>query len=78
MSNIDERFRLGGVPLDWIIQNKEWIFSGAGIFLLGAIGQAFFKRRYKTKQVQKSGKHSVNIQVGKDLNVGKEYKNDKQ
>lgn len=56
--------------MDWIIQNKEWLFSGIAIAIpLAAIGW-FFSKGYN-QQVQKSGKNSTNIQVGRNFSVGR-------
>ena len=64
--------------IDWFIANKEWVFSGIGI----AIISWFFIRKSKNqKQTQKSGNNSINIQVGKNLNINKsqsEEKNDRK
>jgi LPXTG-motif cell wall-anchored protein len=56
--------------MDWIQDNKEWLFSGLGVFLLGLLF-AFSKKRKKqknTKMKQKSGSDSTNIQIGGDYN----------
>ncbi|MGK4922279.1 hypothetical protein ACSLUB_07065 [Bordetella hinzii] len=56
--------------MEWIIENKTWLFSGIAIAIpLAAIGWLTSSR--KTKQSQKSGKKSVNIQVGGNLKIGK-------
>lgn len=34
---------------NWIVTNKEWVFSGIGVFLLGLL-IAFFKRKRKIIQ----------------------------
>lgn len=55
--------------LDWIMDNKEWIFSGIGIFALTSIVatiKLFLKNNkgtVKILQKQKSGKHSINSQI---------------
>ena len=36
--------------IEWITKNKEWIFSGAGIFLLTIIGSFFMKWFHKNKE----------------------------
>lgn len=54
--------------MEWIIENKTWLFSGIAIALpLALIGWFIAGRR--NKQVQKGGKNSTNIQVGGDLNI---------
>jgi hypothetical protein len=57
------------VTMDWIIENKEWLFSGVAIGIpIALIG--WFISSQGNKQVQKGGKNSTNIQVGGSLNIG--------
>lgn len=44
----------------------EWAFSGIGVFIVGLF---FVKKQKLQKQVQKSGKNSINIQSGKNTNI---------
>ncbi|WP_373330684.1 hypothetical protein [Salmonirosea aquatica] len=56
--------------MNWIIDNKEWIFSGIGVFIIGIV-ITFMTRERKNKSVkmkQKSGSNSKNIQIGGDYN----------
>jgi len=56
--------------MDWIVENKEWIFSGIGVFVLGFV-ISIFARKGKQKSIkmkQKSGSNSTNIQIGGDYN----------
>lgn len=57
--------------MDWIINNKEWIFSGVGIFIITFILKTFIKRKRINidKQIQKSGDNSINYQSKGDINV---------
>lgn len=55
--------------MEWILENKEWLFSGIAIAVPIAIIGWFFSSR-GSKQVQKGGKNSINIQVGKSLKIG--------
>jgi hypothetical protein len=55
--------------MDWIIENKDWLFSGVAIAVPLAIIGWFIATR-GNKQVQKGGKNSTNIQVGGSLNIG--------
>lgn len=55
--------------MDWIIENKDWLFSGVAIAIPIAIIGWFISTR-GNKQIQKSGKSSTNIQVGGNLNIG--------
>jgi hypothetical protein len=48
--------------MDWIIDNKEWIFSGAGIFLIGLILRLIIKKGGSNFSI-KSGNNCNNIQV---------------
>lgn len=55
--------------MEWIIQNKEWLFSGIAIAVpLAIIGWLFSTRT--NKQTQKAGDNSTNIQVGGSLRIG--------
>lgn len=55
--------------IKWIANNKEWLFSGLGIAAAAGIIKILFFRS-KPKQVQKSGKDSISIQAGGDVNIG--------
>ena len=55
--------------MEWIIENKEWLFSGIAIALpLSIVGWIISNRG--DKQVHKGGKNSTNIQVGGDFKIG--------
>jgi len=55
---------------DWIEQNKEWLFSGLGIAIIGwFITWSINRHKNTSHQIQKSGKNSVNIQAGKNINI---------
>lgn len=55
--------------MEWIAENKDWLFSGVAIALpLAIVGWLTSSR--KNKQVQKGGDHSTNIQAGGDLKIG--------
>ena len=54
--------------LDWILENQQWLFSGAAVAIPIAILGWLWKSRSNKSQVQKGGKNSTNIQVGGDLN----------
>lgn len=60
--------------MDWIIENKEWLFGGVLVAVPLALLGLFVSNK-KNKQVQKSGDSSTNIQVGGSLNIGSK-KND--
>lgn len=55
----------------WVINNKEWLFSGVGIVLFASLGRAICKRTHaSSEQSIRSGDSSNNIQAGRDVNVG--------
>ncbi|MAD45835.1 MAG: hypothetical protein CMH98_12585 [Oceanospirillaceae bacterium] len=56
--------------MEWITENKDWLFSGVAIAIpLAIIG--WFISSSKNKQVQKGGHNSTNIQVGGSFKIGK-------
>lgn len=73
--------------MNFIIDNKEWIFSGIGISIFGLAGsflifvfKKFILKNNKSdnsKQNIKSGKNSTNIQVGGDIHIN-EKNNEKK
>lgn len=55
--------------MEWIIENKDWLFSGIAIAVpLAIVGWIISTRR--NKQIQKGGENSTNIQVGGSINIG--------
>ena len=61
----------------YIINNKEWIFSGIGVFFLTLfIGFLFRQRKAEVSQNIKAGNNSTNIQVGGDMSSGAQKKSD--
>ena len=50
--------------MNWLIENREWVFSGAGIAIIGAVGGLFWRSNAKktSHQVIKAGDNSNNIQ----------------
>mgnify|MGYP001328530245 CR=1 FL=1 len=59
--------------MNWLIENKEWVFSGVGVFVLGLIITWLARHRGtgSHKQIQKSGGNSKNYQAGGDINIRK-------
>ena len=54
--------------MDWVLENKDWLFSGIAIAIpIAIIGWLISSK--SNRQVQKGGKNSTNIQVGGNLNV---------
>jgi len=63
--------------IDWISKNTEWVFSGAGIAIIGLIGRFVFKgMQTSSSQKIKSGSSSTNLQIGRDINIGSGSNND--
>ncbi|EOV9528762.1 MULTISPECIES: hypothetical protein [Bacillus cereus group] len=66
----------------YIMDNKEWIFSGVGLPVIGIV-IAIFKGNKKDRQEstytfkQKSGKNSTNYQ-GHTLHINSDNKNEKE
>lgn len=57
--------------IEWIIENKPWLFSGLAVSIpIAIIGWIISRRRNGTVQQQKSGSRSVNIQAGGDVRIG--------
>jgi hypothetical protein len=60
----------------WINDNKEWIFSGAGVVFITAIYYVIFKRKKSgSSQKIRTGDNSINIQAGRDIEIRRESKN---
>ena len=54
--------------MEWIIENKTWLFSGIAIAIpIAIIGWIISKNT--NKQVQKGGDNSTNIQVGGSFKI---------
>ncbi|MEN3787532.1 hypothetical protein ABDZ30_15410 [Aeromonas veronii] len=55
--------------MNWLMENKDWIFSGIGVSVLFFI-ISLFRKSTNPKQVQKSGKNSTNYQASGNINIG--------
>lgn len=54
----------------WVIDNKEWLFSGVGVaIIIGIVGLIFKKTYASSTQTIRSGERSTNIQVGRDVSI---------
>lgn len=67
-------FRAGEIYLEaifaWVINNKEWLFSGVGIVLFAWLGRVLFRSTLaSSEQIIRSGDGSNNVQAGRDANV---------
>lgn len=55
----------------WVVDNKEWLFSGVGVMLLAWVGRIILKRvQAEPSQTIRSGEGSTNIQSGRDAIIG--------
>lgn len=54
----------------WVLENKEWLFSGVLVALpLAILGWIFGRRAVTRMQSQRGGRSSTNIQAGGDAHV---------
>jgi hypothetical protein len=64
--------------LEWIIQNKDWLFSGVALVIIGGIFKLFRKRQGSPSNIFKQtnkGRGNTNIQANTiNINKGKEEK----
>lgn len=59
----------------WVIDNKEWLFSGAGLVVVAWVGRLIFKKTYTpSTQTIRSGDSSINVQGGRDVNIATKKK----
>ncbi|MEX0597042.1 MAG: LPXTG cell wall anchor domain-containing protein [Candidatus Paceibacterota bacterium] len=51
--------------MKWIIENKEWLFSGAGVAIIAFLISFFRKKKRNQSTIQKikSGANSTNTQI---------------
>ncbi len=56
--------------VSWIVTNKEWLFSGAGIVVIAGVVRWIFKKsRNSSRQTIRAGDGSTNVQAGRDVNT---------
>ncbi|ADD03132.1 hypothetical protein Thit_1893 [Thermoanaerobacter italicus Ab9] len=57
---------------NWLITNKEWVFSGIGVAVLTVLFSLFKSKRDKRiNQKQIAGDGSINIQIGENVKISK-------
>ncbi len=59
--------------MEYLIANKEWIFSGIGVAVLSWL---LFRKITGSTMNQKGGNNSTNIQVGGDFSIKAKDEND--
>lgn len=63
--------------ITWVIDNKEWLFSGVGAVVIAWIGRVIYKRKQTAaSQKIRSGRNSTNIQAGRDIKLNSKMKRD--
>lgn len=56
--------------MTWIVDSKEWLFSGIGVAIITLIGRFLYKQRQTSlSQTIKSGDKSTNLQAGGNVNL---------
>src|ERR1700689_2472760 len=55
--------------LDWIVQNKQWIFSGAGIAILGGLWWVFKKLFHAEPKVSAAAANNNSVIQSPTINV---------
>lgn len=60
--------------MDWLLQNKEWVFSGIGVMVLGWIGKLMMGNREEKSSTQTTQSVVINNQVGQGTTLPTETK----
>lgn len=56
--------------IEWLIENKDWVFSGAGVAIIAWILNVLCEKSHRrVTQKQQSGNDSVNIQAGGNVSI---------
>jgi hypothetical protein len=58
--------RKGRNRMNWLLENKEWFFSGAGVFALSIVIHFIHKKTKAPHFSIKSGDGCINTQVNKN------------
>jgi hypothetical protein len=65
-------------PMNWLIQNREWLFGGVLVAVpLAVVGWILAKRHSVKSQKQVGGDNSVNVQVGGNIQIGRGERDDR-
>ena len=55
---------------NWTIDNREWLFSGAGLAILAWIGRLILSKTHASSpKTIHSGDNSTNIQASRDVSL---------
>jgi hypothetical protein len=56
---------------DWVLKNKEWLFSGIGLVVFSwVVGVIFKKTKASSTQTIRAGNNSTNVQASRDVSIG--------
>lgn len=57
--------------MEWLTENKQWVFSGIGVAIIGWVFLGIKGKSKKNKLIlkQKSGKNSTNIQSAGEIKI---------
>jgi hypothetical protein len=55
--------------LTWAIENKAWLFSGAGVAIIAAIVRWMLRKPSHAQQSGGTGSQNIQAQAGRDLNI---------
>ena len=65
--------------MEWIIANKQWLFSGVGVVIIAAIIRYFWSKNRAEKETNTD--RSINQSMGTNINAAKgnvKFENNKQ
>jgi hypothetical protein len=57
--------------VEWLVKNREWVFSGIGVLAVASFLKWWWPRRKRGTQMQSSGAHSTNLQAGGDISINR-------
>lgn len=60
--------------ITYVVDNKDWIFSGIGVLVISFLWTALKKSRSSAKQTINSGANSKNFQSLGDINISPKRK----
>ena len=60
--------------ISYVVDNKDWIFSGIGVLAISWLLAMFKKSRPSSRQTIKSGAKSNNVQALGDINISSKRK----
>jgi hypothetical protein len=55
--------------IDWVVENRQWVFSGIGVAVVVAVSRLIWRHRSEGIQEQSGGDQSMNLQAGRDIHI---------